>query len=303
VRRSEPPPRGNGFPSYPATVRRPAPGGIQARSKRGGIGETWWSRRFIAVLESFSMGPRLNRGRSYARSGQVLDLVVSPGLVVARVQGSRVRPYRVEIGAAPLSEKDWRRAEDAMASQAIFLATLLAGEMPPSIEEAFAECRLSLFPARPRDLRTSCSCPDWANPCKHVAAALYILAEKFDEDPFLIFAWRGRPKEVLLENLRLLRADPEEDGVEGEPSAADEEAPPLEDCLDRFWEAGVELTSLRMRPRAAEAPDALVRQLDPPRVRVRGRDLLELLGPAYREMAAGAERRAMGVEDEPGTRG
>lgn len=296
MRRGKPPPKWYGFPSYAPTVRRPAPGGIRAKSKRGGIGETWWSRRFIAVLESFSMGPRLSRGRSYARSGQVLDLAVGPGLAVARVQGSRVRPYKVEIGAAPLSEKDWRRAEDAMASQAIFLATLLAGEMPRTIEEAFAECRLSLFPARPKDLRTSCSCPDWANPCKHVAAALYILAEKFDEDPFLIFAWRGRPKEVLLENLRLLRADPEEEGAVAGPPAGDGDEPlPLEDCLDRFWEAGEGLASLRVRPVAAEAPDALLRQLDPPPITVRGRALGELLGEAYREMATEAERRAMGA--------
>jgi uncharacterized Zn finger protein len=278
-------------------VRRLAPDGIRAKSRRGGIGETWWSQRFIAVLESFSMGPRLSRGRSYARSGQVLDLVVGPGLAAARVQGSRVRPYKVDIAVAALSEKDWRRAEDAMASQAIFLASLLAGEMPRTIEEAFAECRLSLFPARLGDLRTSCSCPDWANPCKHIAAALYILAERFDEDPFLIFTWRGRPKEVLLENLRLLRADPEDAGAEAGPPPGDEEAPPLEDCLDRFWQAGSELSSLRVRPVAAETPDALLRQLDPPRITVRRRDLVELIGPAYPEMAAGAERRAMGAEN------
>jgi uncharacterized Zn finger protein len=279
-------------------VRRLAPDGIRAKSRRGGIGETWWSQRFIAVLESFSMGPRLSRGRSYARSGQVLDLVVGPGLAAARVQGSRVRPYKVDIAVAALSEKDWRRAEDAMASQAIFLASLLAGEMPRTIEEAFAECRLSLFPARLGDLRTSCSCPDWANPCKHIAAALYILAERFDEDPFLIFTWRGRPKEVLLENLRLLRADPEDAGAEAGPPPGDEEAPPLEDCLDRFWQAGSELSSLRVRPVAAETPDALLRQLDPPRITVRRRDLVELIGPAYPEMAAGAERRAMGAENK-----
>ncbi|HEY8201563.1 MAG TPA: SWIM zinc finger family protein, partial [Actinomycetota bacterium] len=169
MRRGDPPPKWSGFPSYTPTVRRLAPDGIRAKSRRGGIGETWWSQRFIAVLESFSMGPRLSRGRSYARSGQVLDLVVGPGLAAARVQGSRVRPYKVDIAVAALSEKDWRRAEDAMASQAIFLASLLAGEMPRTIEEAFAECRLSLFPARLGDLRTSCSCPDWANPCKHIA--------------------------------------------------------------------------------------------------------------------------------------
>jgi uncharacterized Zn finger protein len=132
-----------------------------------------------------------------------------------------------------------------------------------------------------------------------VAAALYILAERFDEDPFLIFTWRGRPKAALLENLRLLRAAPEEeaetDRMGPDESGGSGEAPPLEDCLDRFWEAGPELGSLRVRPAAAEAPEALLRQLDPPPITVRGRDLVELLEPAYREMAAGAERRALGA--------
>jgi uncharacterized Zn finger protein len=162
----------------------PAQGGIPARSRRGAIGETWWSRRFIELLESFGVGSRLKRGRNYARTGQVTELEIEPGVVLAKVQGSRYSPYRVRIRGKVLSEHQWRRAEKAMAGQALPLAKLLAGEMPHDIEELFASCKLTLFPRSERELTASCTCPDWENPCKHIAAAYYILAERFDGDPF-----------------------------------------------------------------------------------------------------------------------
>jgi uncharacterized Zn finger protein len=291
---------------YPPPSRpRPVEGGLKARSRRGAIGETWWSRRFIDLLESFRLGGRLDRGRRYARAGQVLDLQVAAGLVSARVQGSRVRPYRVRLETPVLAAPDWERVEQAMAGRAAFAARLLAGEMPHDIEEAFAAAGVSLFPASPRNLASSCSCPDWSNPCKHVAAVYYLLAEAFDDDPFLIFAWRGRTRGQLLGRLRTLRdgdtspaeaprtseaggPDPDDGGGLVPPVAA----PPLADCLDRFWSAG-DLGALRVRPRAAEVPDALLRQLDPPAVDVAGRDLAELLAPAYRILTVAAERRAL----------
>ena len=193
------------YPHYERPRPLPAPGGIQARSRRGAIGETWWSQRFIELLESFGVGSRLKRGRTYARAGQVVELEVEPGLVLAKVQGSRYPPYRVRIRGKVLSEHQWRRVEKAMAAQALPLAKLLAGEMPHDIEELFASCKLTLFPRSKRELTASCSCPDWANPCKHVAAVYYLLAERFDEDPFLIFAWRGREQDELVERLRARR--------------------------------------------------------------------------------------------------
>ena len=124
---------------YPPPSRpRPVEGGLKARSRRGPIGETWWSRRFIDLLESFRLGGRLDRGRRYARAGQVLDLQVAAGLVSARVQGSRVRPYRVRLETPVLAAPDWKRVEQAMAGRAAFAARLLAGEMPHDIEETFA---------------------------------------------------------------------------------------------------------------------------------------------------------------------
>ena len=92
-----------------------------------------------------------------------------------------------------------------MASRAVFLAKLLSGEMPVEIEEAFVESSTTLFPELDDDLVSACSCPDWENPCKHVAAVFYLMAEAFDDDPFLIFAWRGRDKEGLLAGLRARR--------------------------------------------------------------------------------------------------
>jgi len=180
--------------------------GIKAKSQRGQVGETWWSQRFITVLESFRIGARLQRGLRYARTGQVMDLTVAPGLVTAKVQGTRRTPYKIRIEVDTLTENDWTKVEAQLAAQAGYLARLLAGEMPLDVDEAFATCRLSLFPASTQQVRTSCSCPDWSNPCKHIAASYYLLAERFDEDPFLVFAWRGRPRRSLLTNLRALRA-------------------------------------------------------------------------------------------------
>ena len=180
-------------------------GGIKARSKRGAIGEQWWSRRFIGVLESYGMSGRLARGRSYARAGQVLDFELSQGKVTARVQGSRARPYQVRIGVLPLTTAQWRRVMQQLAGQALFRAKLLAGEMPHEIEEVFGECGTPLFPRAAADLEMHCSCPDWGVPCKHLAAVCYVLAEEFDRDPFGMLAWRGKGRDELLTGLRQLQ--------------------------------------------------------------------------------------------------
>ncbi|MHB8263138.1 MAG: SWIM zinc finger family protein [Acidimicrobiales bacterium] len=192
---------GSSYEWYPPPSRPRPADGLRARSQRGAIGESWWSKRFIDVLESFHMDTRLTRGRAYARAGQVLGVEVVSGEVTSRVQGSRAKPYTVSIRLLPLSGKDWVKVEQAMEERAVFLAKLLAGDMPHDIEEVFSACRLSLFPESLRDLTTDCSCPDWANPCKHIAATFYLLAETFDEDPFLIFQWRGRTKQELLSRL------------------------------------------------------------------------------------------------------
>lgn len=285
-----------GFP--PPTKPRPVEGGIQARSRRGDIGESWWSRRFLDLLESFGIGGRLERGRTYARKGQVISLDVLPGLVSASVQGSRARPYQVRIGIARPSEADWRRAEDAMVSRAAFLARLLAGEMPEDIEEAFVDCSMGLFPVSHGELDTDCSCPDWSRPCKHVAAVYYLLAEAFDEDPFLILTWRGRPRDVLLANLRALRgsdAPAVSATTTADPWATIErsEAPALADRIEDFWEVGSALERLRLAPTIPRPADATVRGLDPLEREVGGRPVAEVLSAAYVTFTAGARERLL----------
>ena len=176
----------------------PAKGGIRAQSKKGQFGQSWWAKRWIAVLEGFDIGARLGRGRSYARNGQVLEINIGKGLVRAKVQGSRPKPYEITIQARTIAPGDWEKLAKALASQAIFAAKLLAGEMPRDIEKAFEGAGLSLFPAQLGDLQTKCSCPDWSNPCKHIAAVYYLLGEEFDRDPFLIFALRGLARDEFL---------------------------------------------------------------------------------------------------------
>ena len=291
----------------PARPRR-VEGGIKARSKRGAIGEQWWSRRFISVLESYGMSGRLARGRSYARAGQVLDFELSQGKVTARVQGSRVRPYQVRLGVLPLTTAQWRRVQDRLASQALFRAKLLAGEMPHEIEEVFDDFGTPLFPRVAADLDMRCSCPDWGVPCKHLAAVCYVLAEEFDRDPFGLLAWRGRGREELLAALRQLQGRPGAAGGAAAgtdqgswPSSLDGQARPLAECLEEFWSPGLSPARLRALATAPNpaAPDLLLRMFPAPPVKVAGKDLAELLTPAYYRLAADDTEAGLPGEEAP----
>jgi uncharacterized Zn finger protein len=259
--------------------------GLKARTARGAIGSTWWSRRFLDVLESFAMGNRLTRGRTYARKGQVVSLDVAPGEVRAWVQGSRVRPYSVTIGLATFAEIVWAKAEIALSEQALPSAKLLAGEVPPELEDLFAGAGAPLFPRTVNELDQRCSCPDWEVPCKHLAATFYLLAEAFDADPFLVLRWRGRDREQLLRRLRELRAD--------EPAAEPAEpAPPATGAAlaltglalpthhpERFW---LPPAPLPPRPAIMEIePDLLLRQLPAPGAALGGDALVARLRTAY----------------------
>lgn len=264
-------------PDQPIKVQ----GGLKTKSERGAIGSTWWSRRWIGVLESFSMGTRLTRGRSYARQGQVLSIEVESGLVKAKVQGSQPKPYSVKIQLKPLTERDWTHVIEAMAAQAIFAAKLLASEMPTNIEEAFEAVNLSLFPTAVKDLVTHCTCPDWANPCKHIAAVYYLLAERFDEDPFLIFKLRGRTKEELIEDLREQRSVVSEHLPTPVSETAPEDIPLLTENLSAFWQAGEGLEAFAVHPAAPSIDKAVLKRLGDAPFTLHGQNLTALLAQAY----------------------
>lgn len=166
----------------------------------------WWVERWLELLNSYRFKKRLERGRNYAREGNVLSIEFAGAQVLAQVQGSETEPYQVSLSLNPFTEEDWNYIITTMSEKAIFSAQLLAGEMPANIEEVFTANGLSLFPFSLADIRSRCSCPDKANPCKHIAAVYYQLGDRFSEDPFVLFQLRGRTKTQILDGLRQLRS-------------------------------------------------------------------------------------------------
>lgn len=244
--------------------------------KRGEpLASQWWSQRFTAVLESYGLGPRMERGRRYARGGRVQDLMVKAGKLEARVQGSRAVPYRVSVRSAAPSKAQWRALEAAMAARLGWTAQLLNGEVPSDLEEAFSEVGVPLFPRRWSDLQVRCGCPDDAEPCKHIAAVLYVFAHQLDADPWLLLAWHGKDRDALLTALR-----------RDAPEPADAGLPP-------WWPVG-----LRARPEPRwqppdplppDPPERALRRLGPLDLPGAPPDLAERLAALYPRLVAALE--------------
>lgn len=273
---------------FPASQPIPSDQGIRARSQRGGFAKHWWASRWIQALEAFMDPGRLQRGRRYARAGQVLALEELRAAVEARVQGSRKAPYRVRIALTPLSDAAWERVALALAESADYAATLLAGAMPEDIEEAFEAAGVSLFPRGAEELDLSCSCPDASRICKHIAAAHFLLGERFDADPWLLFRLRGRDREALT---AALRAQAEAGGADpGDPATPDgvleAAAGPLEEMLDCFWIAGRGLARFGTQLRPPALPHIVLQRLGQPDFM--DADIARVLGPAYAAISTGA---------------
>ena len=208
-------------------------GGIKAQTKRGNFGQKWWAKQWISALESFHDSKRLGRGRRYARMGQVISIEISKGKVVADVQGTRTVPYHVEIQVDTLSQEAWRQVAEILSSKAIYVAKLLAGEMPSDIDEIFSQSNHHLLPNSHTQLKTDCTCPDWSNPCKHVAAVYYLIGEEFDRDPFLIFKLRGIDRKELID---LLERYEELPLIEEEDTHQNTQVNPLTSENKPFWQ-------------------------------------------------------------------
>jgi len=281
------------WPRYTSTRPIDVEDGIKAKSRRGKFVENWWADRWIKALKNLIDSGRLSRGRSYARRGQVINIDIEPGRIASRVQGSRRRPYKVSIQLKLLSKRQWNKVFDALAEQAIFAAQLLNGEMPPDIEEVFDAVQVPLFPASRGDLQTDCSCPDWANPCKHIAAVYYLMGERFDEDPFLLFELRGRGKDDIIAALRERRAVgmAAEDKTPYEPHAVEEvEILPLEECVNDYWAVGAEAKEMALSIDHPQVEMALLKRLGVP-------DFLEARGflAQMERVYEGVANRALGV--------
>ncbi|MCX7593229.1 MAG: SWIM zinc finger family protein [Fischerella sp.] len=208
----------------------------------------WWSQRWLELLDSYRFKKRLERGRNYARQGNVLSIEFQGAKVLARVQGSESEPYKVSLSLDSFSDEEWGYVVETMSKKAIFAAKLLAGEMPQNIEEVFTANGLSLFPFTLSDVHSRCSCPDKANPCKHIAAVYYQLGDRFSEDPFVLFQLRGRTKEQIISNLRQLRSANVEIAETTTPefqelSSQQQYSLNLNINIDRFWQYNEPLDS------------------------------------------------------------
>jgi uncharacterized Zn finger protein len=269
---------------FPPSKPRDVKGGIRARSRRGAFAQSWWAQRWIAVLESLELGGRLQRARHYARRGQVVSILIGKGRVDAIVQGSRPDPYIVTLETRALPSAEWKRLAEAFTREARFAAKLLAGEMPPDVEDAFRRSGLSLFPAEAAELETACSCPDWSNPCKHIAAVYYLLGEEFDRDPFLIFRLRGLDRDELVAMLGAAAVAMPPARAEADRRVRRADALPTEP--PGFWQGGELPQGFLGEVEAPPVAAALLARLGPfPFWRGR-QPLTEALTPAYHAASA-----------------
>jgi uncharacterized Zn finger protein len=241
---------------------------------------TWWGRRFIAALEQFTDPARLGRGRSYASGGRILDYTIANGTVTAKVRGS-INPYfgvykepiyRTSITIKPISSSDWTKVIRQIASRADLITKLLMNEMPDTIEDAFSVLDLHLLPHSQRDFVTKCSCPDYANPCKHIAGVYYLLASSLDYDPFVMFELRGLSRDDLHAELAhsplgqvLSSALASEDDVQIEPvrsyyTEPTKAAVTAVSSHKEFWTGAKRLPALPATSSQASVPALLIKK-------------------------------------------
>jgi uncharacterized Zn finger protein len=285
--------------------------GLRLHSRRGRIGRTWWSLRWTAVLESIGLGDRLHRGRSLARAGHVLSLEISPGEVAAEVRGHRDEQHGVRIRMSPIPPATWETLQEILARRALFAARLLAGEMPEPIEEAFSEAGLPLFPNSAEEIEVHCDCIDPASPCPHAAAVFYLMAERFDQDPFQILLFRGQSREDLLAGLKRrwaqsgakeseIELPPDEAPAEAAASAETAVAAGTGDAGSGFWDLGGDLEAVVPRIQTPAIPEAVLRRLGPPPGAVQDSPAEIALFKAYRIASEWALRLALKDEGHEG---
>lgn len=260
------------LPIHPRKVR----GGLKLRRKDGESSPSWVTERLNRIIERAADGDALREGLEYARAGQVKKLDILDGTVTAAVQGRRPKAYTVGLAVRHFTHDERERVIRAMVDQAVHAAKLLAGEMPPNIEDLFAPLNLKLFPVEPADFTITSTAPEYEAEAaggrawsKHAVCVAALLAEHLGDDPFLIFNLRGMASEDLLERLRQRRAL---SGQGPGPSAvysphvsgvSDRESKPLDEVVDEFWDAGPELERVELAVRRPTVNCPLLRRLGP----------------------------------------
>ena len=175
--------------------------GITAIGDDGLGQQPWWVEQWMELINGYRFKKRLERAWGYAREGHVTSIRFEGRRVHARVQGTDEAPYKVKLWLDVLNDEDWGYVLEALTQKARWSAQLLAGIMPSDIERAFAASGKRLFPFKLQEVRSECSCPDKANPCKHISAVYFLMGDRFSEDPFVLFQLRGRTRAKLLEDL------------------------------------------------------------------------------------------------------
>ena len=167
--------------------------------------QPWWVEQWMELINSYRYKKRLERAWAYARAGNVTSIQFEGRRVHARVQGTENKPYKIKLWLDVLNDEDWEYVLESLIQKASWSAQLLTGHMPEDIERAFAASGKRLFPFKLQEVRSECTCPDGANPCKHISAVYFLMGECFREDPFILFQLRGRSKSKLLQDLTTLR--------------------------------------------------------------------------------------------------
>lgn len=260
------PPSGwdSSWPRYSESRPIPVEDGVSTTKLRGDMAEQWWSKRFVEMLDTYGLGGRMQRGRRYARTGHLVSFDVASCEIQAQVQGSRSRPYEVTIVAPTASDEQWADIEGVLASRVRFAARLLAGEVPRELEEVFAAAGVPLLPKRWTDIDAYCSCPDSANPCKHIAATLYVFADRLDGDPWLLLEWRGLTREQILGPLLGHVTPPDRDGTISSDETADAQPIAVGGDVSPWWP----LDPARKWPVVTDVPRGdsagVLAEVDPP---------------------------------------
>jgi uncharacterized Zn finger protein len=243
-----------------------------------------WSDRFLERVESLGGGLTARGVREAASAARVEGLEVGPGTVRARVPDSAGGGHEVWIELPVFDRTRWTRAEQAVAADEEAREQLFDGEFPERLESVLSRAGLSLLPARARDLAAECSCPEWSPVCRHLAAVLGALASAFDQDPFLLTAWRGRDRGRLLRHVREAHAAAEPEVPPGADRGGGRGDRPLEECLADFWQEGDRHRALRAAGAEGGVAEGTPAGLGPSGIVIRGRSLESLLGPAYRAL-------------------
>lgn len=275
------------------------------------ISKTWWGKRFLTALESCTDSGRLQRGRSYAGPSRLLEFKIDGDLIRSRIRGN-INPYfgvykepryNVEIRLKNIPASKWKIIIKQLTGNAGWLSRLMLGEVPEDIDKAFAGTAHSLLPRSPRELQTQCSCPDWANPCKHVAGTYYHVAQLMDQDPFLLFQLRGLTRDSLERELvksplgsALAKQLQEEQVCVPEPAAnrypsAPSEKTRLSMSYKQFW-GGKRLPKAPAKEDEAGVPALIIRREgDNPPFWSRENSFIEAMSEIYLRVQSNSRNR------------